>query len=288
MIWWRFPFNSIVTHASIFMSCSSPLFDHSHRMHVHPDHPDTASFDPMNGLMIPEMPRGCRQAYCAAELIESPTPKPTSSPTLCSVWWKWEMILLRLGKAKLNGTRKTITSRIWIESMECRRSSSGTMNFPGISVGPPREDSKITDRSTVWTGALQRQDHLHVNVQRRWMARQRKHRKMWIQFTDSCKLCSRIPSRSLVFLGAWIRKEMVRNLHWQSRRIMGPNCREHDGEFLRISVIRYFVPPVPLRKENWEAKEEARSLYTSTVVMKTSRCFSARWFLRINSVCTEP
>ena len=42
-----------------------------------------------------------------------------------SVWWKWEMILLRPGRAKLNGIRKTITSRIWIESTACRRSSSG-------------------------------------------------------------------------------------------------------------------------------------------------------------------
>ena len=32
-----------------------------------------------------------------------------------------------------------------------------------------------------------------------------------------------ISSRSLVFLGAWIRKDMVRNLHWQTRRILGQN-----------------------------------------------------------------
>ena len=37
-----------------------------------------------------------------------------------------------------------------------------------------------------------------------------------------------------------------------------------------------------------EAKDMARSLFTSTVVMKTSSCFSARWFLRISSVSTEP
>ena len=30
------------------------------------------------------MPRGCRQAYCVERLIRSPTPKLTSSPTLCS------------------------------------------------------------------------------------------------------------------------------------------------------------------------------------------------------------
>ena len=63
--------------------------------------------------------------FCAAELIRSPTPKPSSSPTLCSVWEKLEMILLRHGRAKLNGIQKTITSRIWIELTVCRRSSSG-------------------------------------------------------------------------------------------------------------------------------------------------------------------
>ena len=71
------------------------------------------------------MPRGCRQAYCAKKLIGSPTPKPTSSPIQCFVWGNWEMILLRPGRAKLNGIRKTITSRIWIKSTGCRRSSSG-------------------------------------------------------------------------------------------------------------------------------------------------------------------
>ena len=78
------------------------------------------------------------------------------------------------------------------------------------------------------------------------------------------------------YLAAWIRKEMVRNLHRQTRRILGRNCREHDDEFSQISVIQNFVPPVPLREENGEAKGMARSPYTSTVAMKTSSCFSAR------------
>ena len=79
----------------------------------------------VSGLSISKMLRGCRQAYCAAKLISSPTPKPAFSLTLCSVLEIWEMILLRLGRTKLNGIRKTITSRIWIESPECRQSSSG-------------------------------------------------------------------------------------------------------------------------------------------------------------------
>ena len=77
------------------------------------------------GPFISKMPRRCRQAYCTVELINIPLPKPTSSPTLSSVWEKWEIILLRLGRANLNGIRKTFTTTIWIESMECGRSSSG-------------------------------------------------------------------------------------------------------------------------------------------------------------------
>ena len=41
---------------------------------------------------VSKMLRGCRQPYCEKRLCGSPTPKPTSSPTLCSVWQKWEMI----------------------------------------------------------------------------------------------------------------------------------------------------------------------------------------------------
>ena len=52
------------------------------------------------------MPRGYRQAYCAKKLIGSPTPKPTCSPTLVLCVEKWEMILLRTGRDKFNGTRK--------------------------------------------------------------------------------------------------------------------------------------------------------------------------------------
>ena len=52
-------------------------------------------------------------------------------------------------------------------------------------------------------------------------------------------------------------------------------------------VIRYFVPPVPLREENYEAKEGERSQYTSLVAMKPSSCFSAKWFLRISWVSTQ-
>ena len=51
---------------------------------------------------------------------------------------------------------------------------------------------------------------------------------------------------------------------------MEPISREYDGKFFKNPVIQYFVRTVPLREENYEAKEEARSQYTSMVVMKAS------------------
>ena len=134
---------------------------------------------------------------------------------------------------------------------------------------------------------FQRQDRLHVNGQRHCMRRKRKYRNMWIQFTDSCRICSYIPARSFIFLWAWIRKEMVRNLFRQTRRILGPNGRGYDDEFHRFRSSNFSCFQCFLREENYVAKVAERSLFTSTVVMKTWSCFSAWWFLRISSVSTE-
>ena len=68
---------------------------------------------------------------------------------------KWEMILLRTGRGKFNGIRKTTTSNRWIEAMECRRSSSGKNSLESQR-WTSEKIQKITDRSIVWTGALQR------------------------------------------------------------------------------------------------------------------------------------
>ena len=51
-----------------------------------------------------------RQAYNTVELINIPLPRSLSSPTLCSVWEKWETILLNPGRSKSNGIRTTIIS----------------------------------------------------------------------------------------------------------------------------------------------------------------------------------
>ena len=233
-------------------------------------------------LNISKMQRGCRQTWREekAYRITNATVYVFSDSVLCVV--KWEVVLLRPGRAKLNGIRKTITSRIWIESTECRRSSSGKYSQESWRCVSSR-NSKFNERLTVWTWGLHRQDHLHVNVQRHWMESKRKQRKMWIQFTDRL-----VNSRAVIGL-SWSLDQKRNDA--ESTPI---NQTDPGTEWQRIwwwisqdPVIQYFESPVPLREENYEAKEETRSLYTSMVVRKTSSCFSARWFLQISSVSTE-
>ena len=77
-----------------------------------------------------------------------PTPKPTSSPTLCSVWEKWEMILLRLGRIKSKGIREKL-----FQGYESNRRNADGVRVENIprnhNVGPPRAHSKSNDRHTV-------------------------------------------------------------------------------------------------------------------------------------------
>ena len=157
--------------------------------------------------------RDDRLAFCAAGLIRSPMLKPNSSPIQCFVRERWEMIRVQLGRTKLNGIQRILTSRNWIASTACRRSSSG----------------KYFQDSRRWTSSKRfknlwkiysvslcssKTGSSYVNVQRHWLERKRKHRKVFSGFYYTCEVRSQMPSRSLVFLGTWIRKEIVRGLFW--------------------------------------------------------------------------
>ena len=74
---------------------------------------------------------------------------------------KWEMILWQPGRAKLNGIRKTITSRNGIESTVCRRSSSGkyseeSQRWEGLQCEP--EHFKDRASSCQCTATLQEEE----------------------------------------------------------------------------------------------------------------------------------
>ena len=92
----------------------------------------------------------------------------------------------------------------------------------------------------------------------------------------------KFPSRSLVFLAvvglSWgldqkkngtepfLTNQMDPGIDWQNKR----------WQISFDPVIRYFVPPVLLQEENYEAKEGERSQYTSMVAQKRWSCFSAQ------------
>ena len=101
------------------------------------------------------------------------------------------------------------------------------------------------------------------------------------------QMCSQIPSRSLVFLRAWIWKEVVRNLRSQTRWILGIEGQRKCCWISQDPVVRCCVVPVPWREENQKAVEVERSQYTSMAAPKTSSCFSKWSSPSFSSVSSE-
>ena len=189
----------------------------------------------------------------------------------------WRSKIMVLGKQSRQGC----------ESNRWHADGVRVENIPmNHDVGPPREDLKSNEGPAVWTWAPHSQDHPRVNVQRHWIGSRRKQRKMWIQFTDSCELCSQIPSRSLFYLGVWIWKEMVRNLHWRTDGYWDRTAQNKMPNFPGSGHPIFRVSSAFERGE-LRIKGGRKSQYTWMVFMKTSSCFSAQWFLRISSLASE-
>ena len=96
--------------------------------------------------------------------------------------------------------------------MECRRSSSGKYSLEShrwvlfekiqklltdLQCEPEHEAGSSSCECSTTLNGMQKETKNNVNT----------------RFTDSCGICSQIPSLSLVFLGAWIRRKMLRNLY---------------------------------------------------------------------------
>ena len=77
------------------------------------------------------------------------------------------------------------------------------------------------------------------------------------------------------------------NLHWQTRRIMGSNCTEYDDKWFRIRSSNISCLQCLWERRITKQRRGEISQYAWMAVMKTSSCFSERWFLRISSVSTE-
>ena len=205
--------------------------------------------------------------------------------TLCVENGRWsygnleEQNLKVLGKQSLQGYESN------------RRHADGVRveNLPrNHNVGPPREDSKSNERPTVWTCALQRQDHLHDNVQRHYMGEKGNNERCKYNSQTLANCAPKFSRGHWSFLGLDQKRSGAEHFFLADPTDLGTKLLNKWWWISKDAVIQYFVPPVPLREENYEAKKKERSLYTSTVAMKTSSCFSARWFLGISSVSTEP
>ena len=143
-------------------------------------------------------------------------------------------------------------------------------NIPRIhNVWPTRTDSRIYERMTVWSKAVRRQDHLHVNVKRHCMVRKKMQRNTKVILT---KLRIMLADFFAVIGHSW-GLDQKRN----GTELILISLMEFGTKLLRkwwlnsqIPAIRYSVLPAPLKEEMYDAKEETRRLSISTVANKTS------------------
>ena len=132
----------------------------------------------------------------------------------------------------LHGFWKHVISKIWIESTVNKWNPSG--KFPRIYyIANPRRNSKYDDWIRVWTGAIQRKDHIHVNVHWHWLGKTRKQRRLYCECSESYWVCSKFHARTLVVSRAWIGEQMVRNSCQQTCCRKGENCWRHDAQLCR-------------------------------------------------------
>ena len=238
------------------------------------------------GQKISKTPRGCWQAYCAAIFIRSPTPEPTSSPTLCSAWEKWEMILLRPGRAKLNGILKTITTRKRIESTGCQRSSMWQNSQESQRWASLRRIQKLlTDLQCEPEHLKDRIIFMSVFNDFVWDAKGNEARCEH-NSPGSCGICSQVPSRSLVFLGPGSEEKWYGTYTYKQ---MDPGI-EGQNKCWQISLgpgHPTFRASSGFARGELRSRVGERSQYTSMVALNRSSCFLAQWFLRISSASTE-
>ena len=148
-------------------------------------------------------------------------PKFISSPTQCFVWEKWEMIRLQLGRTELNGIRRIIMHADGVR----------VGNIPRIhDVELHREGPRCDERLTVWTWAVQLQDHLHVNVSRHYMERKKGNTERGVNTIQ--RQVRIMLANSIAVVGS--EKKRCGIYFDKTRRILAQNCRTNDGEFLRI------------------------------------------------------
>ena len=221
--------------------------------------------------------RGDRRVYNVRKVLRLRMPQPTSSPTQCSVWGTWVIDQSNLGRTKFNGIWNIAMSKIWIESMESRWSSSGKYSQDSQRWASSKRLRNIWQKYIV-NLSISKTGSSSCQCTTTLYGENKETQKSLRKISYSCELCSQIPARTLVISGTLIREDMVRNSLWTG--LLNKWC----SIFAESRHPFFFVPPAPWKEENYDAKERERSLFTTTVVKKTLNWFFARLFLQISSV----
>ena len=201
--------------------------------------------------------RGDRRLYYVTKRLGLRMSKPTSSPTRCSVCEVWVTNQSKPGRTKLNGIWKIAISKIWIESMESRWSSSGKYSQDSLHWAFLKRFNNIWQNESVNLSSSH-SHHLLVNVQRLYMGTdeewQEKVRwillQLRIMLADSCsdvghfwELDQRRHFTEIILI----------NQMETGTRLLNEGCST-----LQKAVIIYFVPPAPLKRGELRSKAKGK------------------------------
>ena len=86
---------------------------------------------------------------------------------------------------------------------------NSTENFPGFTTLITQGDPDGLGEEEHRARELQRQDHLHVYVQRHLMEIKRQQSRMRVKCQSRVSICMKIWSRTMVFSRSWFREKVV-------------------------------------------------------------------------------
>ena len=183
--------------------------------------------------------------YYVTKHLRSRMPKPMSSPTRCHVWEVWVTNQLKLGQTILNGICQIFESNRW------RADWVRVKNIPRIhNIGNSRRDAEHDDWITVWTWAVQRKDHPHVNAQPTLYGENEETLKnvRWILLQLRI-----MPADSCSDVGHFWVQDQRRNgteLTLINQTEIGTRLLKEWCSTLPKAVIQYFVPPALWKEKN--------------------------------------
>ena len=154
---------------------------------------------------------GASNLYCVKELFEIWIPKPTSfaDSVLClgGISSRTSSSLKGQNWKVFGNTQRQRIGPNWRRTDGIRAEKYPWIYYIGNSCWDSTDDGWIK----VWNWAIQREDHLHINVQWHYLMNSRKWRQLYDEFFECCSTCQEVPVRMLVILGTWLWQKMVRN-----------------------------------------------------------------------------